>query len=225
MPMETCEVLVVGAGPVGLLLANRLGQQGIACVVVDRASGPPSQSMAIGITPPSLDILRGLDLDRPFIQHGVPVNRAYVYEEGRLLGCVSFDDIPSRWPFILSLPQRLTVHLLESSLARWPCVRLRWNTELLGCQEDGRPGGRLVADTHGHGADRGGFPGRVRRSSQHRAQPWRGFPPPSTATAYTSRWPITRIKPAWAPRRTSSSAARGPWNRSRCPGNSVAGSC
>lgn len=134
--MESCEVLVVGAGPTGLVLANRLGQQGIACVVVDQASGPPTQSMAIGIMPPSLDILRELDLDQPLIRRGVPVSRAYVYEEGQQLGCVAFDHIPSRYPFILSLPQRTTIELLENSLARWPCVQLRRDTELVGWRED-----------------------------------------------------------------------------------------
>ncbi len=108
-------------------------------MVVEQESGPPMQSMAIGITPPSLDILRQLDLDRPFVEQGVPVSRAYVHEEGRLLGCVTFDNIPSRYRFILSLPQRVTIQLLEKSLARWPCVELRRDAELVGFRQGDGP--------------------------------------------------------------------------------------
>jgi len=135
--METCEVLIVGAGPTGLLLANQLGKQGIACVVVDQADEPPVESMAIGIMPPSLEILRPLDLDRAFVRHGLPVTRGYVHEEGRLLGCVRFEGIRSRYPFVLSLPQRTTIQLLEEALQRWPQVQLHRGMELVGCREEG----------------------------------------------------------------------------------------
>jgi len=119
------DLAIVGAGPVGLLLANLLGQAGRRVLVVDRRPRGPEASMAIGITPPSLGILRGLDLDRRFCRSGVRVNHAVVHGHRRILGELSFDGLDSPWPFILSLPQAATVALLEDSLARWPLVELR----------------------------------------------------------------------------------------------------
>lgn len=153
--MNGTEVLIVGAGPTGLLLANRLAGQGISCLVIDGEASPPAASMAIGIMPPSLEILRQLDLDQPFVEHGLPVSRGYVHEEGRLLGCVRFDNIRSPYPFVLSLPQRTTIQLLESSLDRWPQVETRRSTRLTDCrQENDRvvatvdtPEGRLEINT------------------------------------------------------------------------------
>lgn len=135
--VDTCEVLVVGAGPTGLLLANQLGQRGISCVVVERLLVPPHHSMAIGITPPSLDIFRQLDLDQTLIGRGVPVSRFHVYEDRRLLGSLNFEDIPSRYPFILSLPQSRVIDVLEQSLGRWPQVRLCRGAELAALDEAG----------------------------------------------------------------------------------------
>ncbi len=135
--METCDVLIVGAGPTGLLLANKLGRRGMACIVIDAEAHPPTQSLAIGIMPPSLEILRGIDLDREFVRQGLPVTRGYVHEEGRVLGCVRFESIRSRYPFVLSLPQRATIRILEDGLDSRPQVELRRGVRLLDCREQG----------------------------------------------------------------------------------------
>jgi len=53
------DVTIVGAGPVGLLLANLLGARGVRTLVFDKRTEPQTSSMAIGITPPSLEIMSG----------------------------------------------------------------------------------------------------------------------------------------------------------------------
>jgi 2-polyprenyl-6-methoxyphenol hydroxylase-like FAD-dependent oxidoreductase len=40
----TTDVLIVGAGPTGLMLANQLGRRGIRGTIIDRHSGPAQQS-------------------------------------------------------------------------------------------------------------------------------------------------------------------------------------
>ena len=164
--METYEVLIVGAGPTGLLLANQLGKRGIACVVADLAHEPPETSMAIGIMPPSLEILREIGFNQAFVRHGLPVTRGHVHEEGQLLGRLSFDNIRSRYPFVLSLPQRTTIQLLEDSVPRWPRVQLRRGMELVGCREERD---RVVAafDTPAGGPRSQPAIWSVRRAPQH----------------------------------------------------------
>ncbi|TYO99098.1 2-polyprenyl-6-methoxyphenol hydroxylase-like FAD-dependent oxidoreductase [Geothermobacter ehrlichii] len=125
MATQAWDVLIVGAGPVGLLLGNLLGQTRKRVLLIDRHPGPPTASMAIGITPPSLAILRTLDLDRRFCASGVRVEHAVVHGHRRRLGELSFAGLDSPWPFILSQPQATTVRLLEENLTRFPNVELR----------------------------------------------------------------------------------------------------
>ncbi len=130
-----CDVLVVGAGPVGLLLANFLGQAGLRVVVVERRTGPIPHSAAIGITPPSLQILATLGLDAEFLSRGVRVRDCIIHGEGGKLGRVSFRDIPGKFRWVLSLPQRDTNALLQDHLARFPNVSLRTGEEVTNLRQ------------------------------------------------------------------------------------------
>jgi 2-polyprenyl-6-methoxyphenol hydroxylase-like FAD-dependent oxidoreductase len=60
--MTNAPLTIIGAGPVGLLLGCLLGKRGVSVTIYEKRMGPPACSMAIGITPPSLDILEQIDL-------------------------------------------------------------------------------------------------------------------------------------------------------------------
>lgn len=130
------QVVVVGAGPVGLLLGNLLGAAGIRTLLLDKRPAGPSASMAIGLTPPSLALLQPLHLDRRFVAAGVRVEQAVVHGDRGRLGTLSFRALPAPYPFILSLPQAETVRLLEARLEEWPQVDVRRGTELLDLAQD-----------------------------------------------------------------------------------------
>lgn len=117
------DVLIAGGGPVGLLLGNLLGQKGIRCAVVERRERPPATSRAIGVMPPSLDLLRRVGLDRDFVAAGVRVDTARVHDASGCLGTMRFDGLAGGYPFILSLPQAETVRLLRGGLDRFASVR------------------------------------------------------------------------------------------------------
>jgi 2-polyprenyl-6-methoxyphenol hydroxylase-like FAD-dependent oxidoreductase len=129
------EVFIAGAGPVGLLLANLLGARGRRVLVVDKRPGPPAHSMAIGITPPSLHILARLGLDEEMIGRGVRIEKAHVHGERGYLDCVSFGALADRYPFILSLPQSVTMEVLEAGLRRYPTVTLRRGVEVTAVRQ------------------------------------------------------------------------------------------
>lgn len=138
------EVVIVGAGPVGLLLGNLLGASGVRTLVIDKRGCGPEASMAIGLTPPSLALLHTLQLDQKFIAAGVRVNQAVVHGKREQLGTLSFRTLPGPYPFILSLPQAETVRRLEARLNDWPQVTLRRGTELLALEQvSGRVAARL----------------------------------------------------------------------------------
>ncbi len=131
----SADVAIVGAGPVGLLLANLLARSGIRTVLVEKNDTTAVHSRAIGITPPSLEILESLELQDRFIEEGLPIRSVHVHGSRRSLGRVTFDQLPSPYRFILSIPQRKTEQLLLEHLRTASCVRLLMNCEMEGLEE------------------------------------------------------------------------------------------
>lgn len=118
------DTIIIGGGPVGLLLANLLGKRGRKVLVAERRTQARADSMAIGITPPSLHILKTLELDREFAAQGIPITTAKVFEAGDFLGDVDFSKLPANHRYILSLPQAKTIAILKNNLKKYPSVHL-----------------------------------------------------------------------------------------------------
>lgn len=115
-------VLIVGAGPVGLLLANLLGSQKIKTLLIEKKLTKDATSRAIGITPPSLIILKKINMAETFFEKGVKIQKVFVHGSKKDLGFISFQEIPSSFPFILSIPQHDSETLLENNLLNYPSV-------------------------------------------------------------------------------------------------------
>ena len=64
------QVLVVGAGPVGLFMAAELTRHGVSCRVIDKNDGPTDDTRASGIQARTLEILESIGLADEFIQAG-----------------------------------------------------------------------------------------------------------------------------------------------------------
>jgi 2-polyprenyl-6-methoxyphenol hydroxylase-like FAD-dependent oxidoreductase len=118
------KVVIVGAGPVGLTLANLLGARGIDTLVIERSGQPSNPSRAIGVTPPSLYVLEKLGLAEQLVASGVPIRRAVVHGTKRELGQVTFDEIDAGYRFVLSVPQPNLEALLEENLSQYNSVRM-----------------------------------------------------------------------------------------------------
>lgn len=110
------DAIIVGGGPVGLLLACLLKQQGKRIRVLEKRTQPIAHSAAIGITPPSLHILEKLGLVDEFIAAGTKVRDCFVHGQSTRLGCMTFRDIPDEHRFILALPQVTTIAILQRHL-------------------------------------------------------------------------------------------------------------
>ncbi|MCC5844741.1 MAG: FAD-dependent monooxygenase [Verrucomicrobia bacterium] len=142
----TQPIVIVGAGPVGLLLACLLGRQNQDVILYEKRTGLPQASMAIGITPPSLDILDTLDLKNAFLERGVLIPRARVYEQGRPVGILDFRPSENQ---ILSLPQFGTLDLLRQRLQSFPTVTFLEGTDREPAEAD-RHDGHIIACDGAH---------------------------------------------------------------------------
>lgn len=130
-----CDVAIVGAGPVGLLLANLLGPTGLRVVVLEKSPAPPSHSRAIGITPPSLEILAHAGLAEALVVRGVKIRDVQVHGVNGRAGTCSFRELPGRHPYILAVPQQVTMALLEQNLRQFKNVTLHRNREVTGLSQ------------------------------------------------------------------------------------------
>ncbi len=146
------DVLIIGGGPVGLLLANLLAQQGCKVHVAERGDGRLRSVQAIGITPPSLEILGHLGLAEELVGRGVRIGRVTVHGETGELGACDFTLLDGEHPFVLSVPQHEVMDLLRRNLAAYSNATVEHECEarILGQDEKRvevrltRPGGEQV---------------------------------------------------------------------------------
>jgi 2-polyprenyl-6-methoxyphenol hydroxylase-like FAD-dependent oxidoreductase len=121
MTKKRTEVLIVGAGPVGMVLACELLQQGIDIRLVDaedRTTDLDPHSRGILVWPRSVEILRRIDVADRLVKQGHRSPSVHYYSEGRLRGSARLDRHPdSPYPFVLTLPQRDTERVLRERVA------------------------------------------------------------------------------------------------------------
>lgn len=114
--MTSARVLVVGAGPVGLMAACELRRRGVEVRLVDAAASPSDKSKAIGVHARTLEALDAMDVARRFVDAGRKIHGVNAYADGARIVHVSLDDIDSAYSYMLSLPQSDTERLLTERL-------------------------------------------------------------------------------------------------------------
>ena len=131
------EVVVIGAGPVGLMMACCLLHHGIKCVVLEKRPKPYRHTRAIGIHAPSLRLFEQVGLVDTLLEQGVKVMQGAAYSRGRCLGRLSFAPCPPPYNFVLTVPQYESERILEASLtAKDPeCLRRGVLVESITAQE------------------------------------------------------------------------------------------
>ena len=134
--MADTQVLVVGAGPVGMTLALALRRQGLAVRIVDKSATRTDQSRALVIWPRTLELLDIQGCAERFVAAGLPAHGARVIGDGQELVHARFDIARSAYPYALMIPQSDTERLLEELLAA-AGVQVDRRTELLAFVDDG----------------------------------------------------------------------------------------
>jgi 2-polyprenyl-6-methoxyphenol hydroxylase-like FAD-dependent oxidoreductase len=117
---DPADVLVVGAGPTGLVLALSLARQGVRVRVVDRAPQPGSTSRALGVQARTLELYRPLGLASVLVERGHRVEAAHLWVGGEEKAHLPFSEIGqglSPFPYLLIYPQDEHERLLIERLA------------------------------------------------------------------------------------------------------------
>ena len=134
--MQT-DVLIVGAGPTGLMLANQLARRGVRFVIVDRHSGPAQQSRAMAVQTRTLEIYSKMGIIEKALELGVRGTGANMWANGHWTARIPIGDIgkdQSPYPFVLMLGQDDNERIMGDKL-RDLGVAVRWSTELVALEQ------------------------------------------------------------------------------------------
>ncbi len=132
---ENLDVLVVGAGPTGLVLAAELARHGATVRIVDAAPGPTQQSRAIGIQARTLELLESMGLAEAFTKAGLHVQAVNLYSGAKPILRLAFDTLESTYPYVLTLAQSDTEQILDNHLERLG-GRVERGVKLAGFEQD-----------------------------------------------------------------------------------------
>ena len=132
------QVLIVGAGPTGLVLAISLARRGVAVRIIDKNSGPGQASRAMAVHARTLEFYRQLGFAETVVNLGIKINAIHLREHGEDLVELPLKDIGaglSPYPFVLAFPQDDHERFLVEQL-KADGVEVEWNTELESFTQD-----------------------------------------------------------------------------------------
>ncbi len=109
-------VLVVGAGPTGLLLASELQRRGVPCHLIDARPGPNHWDRATVIHPRSLQIFESLGLVEKFLDIGCRQRVVKIHSGGKELGTIDLATCGSIYGFNLGVSEEVTESILTGYL-------------------------------------------------------------------------------------------------------------
>ena len=110
------DVLVVGAGPVGLTMAAELARYGVSVRIVDKAAERTDKSKALVLWSRTLELMDRMGCTSSFVDAGFKVTAANIVAGSRNVAHIRLDTIESPHPYTLMLPQSETERLMEQHL-------------------------------------------------------------------------------------------------------------
>lgn len=131
--METTDILIVGAGPTGLTLANILGRNGISTIIIDRKESTVAEPRAVSIDDESLRTMQAIGLAPEVLQDVVAGYGVHYFTKpggrcfGKVVPTVSDYGFPRRNAF----RQPLFEATLRKGLERFASVSARFSHDLV----------------------------------------------------------------------------------------------
>ncbi len=144
------DVLIVGAGPVGLLLANECARRSLRWRLVEEHSSQSEHSKALAIFPRTLEILDMAGIVTPFLEKANRVTRVAVMTRDRALAHMQFKPDETPYSFVAMVPQDVTERLLLEEL-RHKGGDVEYETKFVSAEQDGR-GVNVTLDRRGESA-------------------------------------------------------------------------
>ena len=123
-------ILIVGAGPTGLMLANQLSRFATDYIIIDQKSGTTDQSRALVVHARSMEIYQQMGLSDQIMADGQPNDGVNLYKRGRKVATVQVvdkDEKRTPFPFLMMYEQSKNERLLYDHLLSQH-RRVQWET-------------------------------------------------------------------------------------------------
>jgi 2-polyprenyl-6-methoxyphenol hydroxylase-like FAD-dependent oxidoreductase len=136
--VSSTPVVIVGAGPTGLMLACLLKSYDVPVRVLDRSSGPRPGGRATDIQAASLELFARMGVVEPFLERGLAVRGNSLYKPGGERVAVLRDNtlVEGAYPFVLHISQQDTEEILRSQFETLG-GEIEWDTEVVGLEDEG----------------------------------------------------------------------------------------
>src|SRR5262245_55666302 len=115
------EVLVVGAGPVGLVAALFLEQYGVRAQIVDMHERAHQHSYALAIHPRTLAVFDEVGLADPLVAAGRKLTKVAFYEGRERRAEIDYSRLGSKHPYLLVVRQSVLERTVEEALRHKDC--------------------------------------------------------------------------------------------------------
>jgi len=132
------DVAIVGAGPVGTLLAAECARHGIAAIAFEGRADVGGGSRAVGVHATALAAMEASGATDRLLASALRVRIGEARRRGRSLGEVRFDRLRARHPYVATLPQSATESALAETARAWgaPPPRRGWRVGALTERDD-----------------------------------------------------------------------------------------
>ncbi|TCK63827.1 FAD-dependent oxidoreductase [Curtobacterium sp. PhB136] len=136
MALRDVDVLIVGAGPVGLMAASQLARAGVSVRLVDAAAAPATTSRALGVHARSMEIYDQIGVLGEVAGQGTRVN-AFIRHQPDGASRLNFDfgTLATQFPYMFNVDQVVIERVLRGHAAA-AGVAVEWNTRLDSFQRD-----------------------------------------------------------------------------------------
>lgn len=131
MTSYDADVLIVGAGPTGLLLAGDLAARGVATTVLEKRAEESNLSRAFVVHARTLELLDARGLADDLLAVGHRVDSMVLFERGS----IRLNRLPGRFPYLLATPQYNVERVLQRR-AREQGAEIRTGVEVVGLDQD-----------------------------------------------------------------------------------------
>ena len=131
-------VVIVGAGPSGLMMAAQLLRYGVQPVIVDSKQGPTTHSKALAVQARSMEIYRQMGIVDKVLNDGKRGGGVQFNQDGEEVASLSLANVgemQTAFPFIQMYPQSKNERLLLDFITL-NCCPVYWNTSLLSLSQD-----------------------------------------------------------------------------------------
>jgi 2-polyprenyl-6-methoxyphenol hydroxylase-like FAD-dependent oxidoreductase len=132
---DVFDVLIVGAGPVGLFLANECARRGLRWRLLEAKPGQSVYSKALAVFPRTLEIFDMAGVAAPFLEAANRVTSVSVVSHKHVIAQMKFQPEESPYSFVAMVPQDVTEKLLAEELKRRGGT-VEYETEFVAAEQD-----------------------------------------------------------------------------------------